>query len=52
MAQPKKELQKKPTPLEHYEPGATREQVLAGLRKAAQGPKKSAERPDRASSRT
>lgn len=41
-----------PKKLEDYEPGATKEQVLAGLRKAIQTSKKPSESPDSASSKT
>jgi hypothetical protein len=46
-----KEIAPRRKPLEDYEPGATREEVLAGLRKAINTPKTS-KRPDSASSKT
>ena len=38
--------------LEDYEPGATKEEFLSGLRKAVQPTKKPSESPDSASSKT
>ena len=48
----KVKVQGHPKKLEDYEPGASREEVLAGLRKAVRVPKTPSESPGQASSKT